>query len=64
MIPNEIPAGGGAIARLRRRCGAAGAAVLVAVLLLTTLLAACGVQSNSNAPKEKFPFLYYDPGTY
>jgi hypothetical protein len=57
-------AGGAAIARLQHHCGARSAAMAAGVLVLTVLLAACGAPPNPPAPKEKFPFLYYDPGTY
>jgi hypothetical protein len=53
-------AGGAAAARLRAR----SAAVLAGVLLVIVLLTACSARPNPDAPKEKFPFLYYDPGTY
>jgi hypothetical protein len=60
----EALAGGVATARLRRRRGVRCAALSVGVLLLTVAVAACSTQPTPEAPKEKFPFLYYDPCTY
>jgi len=40
------------------------ARLLLIVLLFGCLLTACTPPPKTDTPKEKFPLIYYDPGTY